>query len=175
MRRFAFLALLSTFLALPALATEVKVPYTKCDGSKGQRTVNCPDPEVVTVVKEVQVPGPERVVTVTKEVPVPGPVQYVEKVVTVEVEAQPKGRFIFGGGPLYTRDKADDHEWGATVVVGHQWPNGIQFLVGPTWTPASDVSGFVTAPGCEGQPAQVPYNIEGRGPWGAQALVLFAF
>lgn len=150
-RRVAFLALLSTFLALPAAADvcpecPMPKPPTCAERIERARAHNCivqPEPQIVTVTKEVPVAGPERIVT--KEVQVPGPERIVTKTVEVDVPIPPKGHALFGAGPMY------EHGWGATVVVCYQFKSGWQFIAGPTWNQHRDTNGTVL--GCRsGEP-----------------------
>lgn len=172
--RFAFLALLSVFLALPAMTTEVKVPYTRCNGMKGTRTYNCPDPAIVTVTKEV--PGPERIVI--KEVKVPGPERIVTQRVEVEVQAEPKNHFLLGAGPIYKRSESDVQQWGAQVIFGGQFKSGWQLQLGPTYFKQHDFHGTVSACVDESTKAwcnPVPFTVKAGGPWGAQLALVKVF
>lgn len=141
-------------------------------------------PEIVTVTKEV--PGPERIVVKEVFTQVPGPVKIVKEPFPVYTEVAAKGHFILGGGPMYFHDMGSKTaNWGGTVVVGYQTKGGLQFQVGPTYMRRNGVDGTVT--GCRsGEPnaatlwppicdVAIPYHVDGGTPWGAQALILFAF
>jgi hypothetical protein len=148
------------------------------------KRAGCEMPTTVKIVDhrvEVPVPGPERVVTQTVEVPVPtpGPERVVK--VTEYVPAPAAGHWIVGAGPVWRE------RWGATAVVGYQFPSGWQLQGGPVYLPQAIRSGMVTYRDCPdggGGPGDynpccvsgvVPYHTRRGSAWGAQALALYRF
>ena len=131
---------------LPTPQTETAVPCAAVPCA----AVPCV-PSIVT--REVTVPGPERVVTVTNVVVAP-----------------PVGHWLLGGGPVYS------HGLGVTAVAGYRWPNQWELLIGPTYIPQDSIEGYEIGykSKCEKGTVFVP-PVDAPHPWGAQALVVYAF
>jgi hypothetical protein len=171
-----YLALLAAFLALPAWANDcdpcnlLKSPSC-AERVKRAKAANCDlksPPEIVTVTKEVQVPGPERIVTKEVRVEVPGPT--VIKCVDPEPE-KPKGHFLLGGGPVRFHAIDGGHDWGVTAVAGWQFAkSGWQLQAGPIWMPQDDAKGYV-ATKC----GPLPFQVDAPSPWNVQALAVYRF
>jgi len=169
MHRFAFLALLSAFLALPASAGDCddclrrlqpkdcaeRIARAKANGC----VIPC-DPVPCT-------PTPAQPCTAVPCSPVPcqsvpcTPV-VVKEPFQVNVPMAPTGFWLLGGGPNHSE------KWGATLLGGYHFKSGVQFLIGPTWTPHDAVDGIAV-----GRECKIPFHVERQGPWGAQALILF--
>lgn len=155
------------FAVLPAVAADPVCPEPKptpCERLKVLVAKRCPpEAPVVQIVEhrvEVPVPGPVR--EVVREVP--GPERVVEKLVIQEVVPKAEGHWLLGGGLLW------QHKLGVQAVTGYRWPKGPELLVGPTWTSWDDIDG-VAVRGC----IRIPYQVDAPSPWGATALVVWAF
>lgn len=93
--------------------------------------------------------------------------------VNTTTPAAPKGHLLLGAGPMWSH-----RDWGATAIVGYQFKSGWQIQAGPTWQPHRAVSGTVNP--CDNQDGKawcvdIPFHVERRPPWGAQALLVYAF
>jgi hypothetical protein len=88
----------------------------------------------------------------------------------VTIPMEPKGRFLFGGGPVYF------HGLGATMVAGYQFKNRLMLLGGPLYVPQSGTDGYnvMVKKGCK----SIPYTvapIPAKHAYGGQVLAVYAF
>jgi hypothetical protein len=190
--KFATALTKSRLIFIAGLAVIIILALMYCGKA---RAADCPTPKpltcdqllakaeqrhcLLTIPKETAtapcVPAP-----VTVNCPACKPVvqtEYVSVPVT-SIAPAPKGRALFGGGPIYNAG------WGLAAVAGYQWANGWQLIGGPNYIAHDDYAGSVTncTPDDDGRYAPshcgcvtLPYAVSGRSPWGGQLLIIKAF